>query len=391
MNLFSKCLDRHLISPICGALLFTVLAGCGGRSSDATEEAGSSASMTVTVALPTMGSIDREVVASGSIEAWQEMSLGVELAGVRVSQVLVEPGSRVTAGQPLVLLDRRTLDVQLRQAQASLAQARASLEVARSGASRGESLLVQKLISTSNADDLRAALIKAEAQVSSAEAELESAKLRLGFATLRAPDAGIISSRSVQPGQIAPVGSEMLRLIRRGRLEWRAEVAENDLVRVKPGAVVEVTGPGGVQVQGTIRAVSPALDRATRTALVYADLPEPAGLRAGMFAEGKLRIGAVEAMTLPRESIIYRDGFPYVFLVKEDSRVARRRIEAGPAQGDVVEVRSGIEPNQRVVVRGAGFLGDGDLVKVVSGDPMTPTQAPAGQDAAGAPSGGKTS
>jgi RND family efflux transporter MFP subunit len=355
---------RHWVPAACGVLALLALAGCGGRGAEPAAPGGS-ASLSVTVTTPANRSVDREVVASGSVEAWQEMTLGVELAGVRVSQVLVEVGSRVKAGQPLVLLDRRTLEVQLRQAEASLAQARASLEVARSGASRGESLLAQKLISTSDADDLRAALITAQAQLSSAEAELESARLRLGFATLRAPDAGIISARSIQPGQIAQTGTEMLRLIRRGRLEWRAEVSEGDLVRIKPGAAVQITGPGGEVVPGTIRAVSPSLDSNTRTALVYADLPEPGGLRAGMFAEGRLRTGAADVAVLPRQSIVFRDGFPYVFVVGKDSKVAQRRIEVGPAQADVIEVRSGLQPGDRVVVRGAGFLGDGDIVKVV--------------------------
>lgn len=348
------------------ASLALVVVACGSRGGEPAA-APASASMTVTTASPARRSVSREIVASGSVAAWQEMSLGVELAGVRVSQVLVEVGDTVKAGQPLVLLDRRTLDVQARQAEASRAQARAGLEVARAAATRGDSLLAQKLISTSNYDDLRAALIKAEAQLASAEAELESARLRLGFATLRAPDSGVISSRTVQPGQIAQVGSEMLRLIRRGRLEWRAEVAEGDLAQITEGAVVRVTGPGGEVVEGKIRAVSPGLDSKTRTALVYADLPKPGGLRAGMFAEGRVRTGAGEATVLPRQSVVFRDGFPYVFVLGKDSKVAQRRIVVGAADGDQIEVRSGIAGTDRVVVRGAGFLGDGDLVKVVQG------------------------
>ncbi|MCP5328930.1 MAG: efflux RND transporter periplasmic adaptor subunit [Steroidobacteraceae bacterium] len=337
----------------------------GACSSDPAEVSATPA-MTVTVATPVQRRIDRELVASGSIEAWQEMSLGVELSGVRVSQVLVEVGAEVGAGQPLVLLDRRTLDVQARQARASLAQARAGLEVARAAATRGDSLLAQKLISTSNHDDLRATLIKAEAQLASAEAELEAAQLRLSFATLRAPDRGVISSRSVQPGQIAQVGTEMLRLIRQGRLEWRAEIAESDLAGIQPGAVVQVDGPGGEPVAGTIRTVSPSLDRKTRTAIVYADLPQPGELRAGMFAEGRVRLGEAEAMVVPRQAIVFRDGFPYVFVPGKDSKVVQRRVEVGPAQGEVIEIRSGLSPQDQVVERGAGFLGDGDLVRIVA-------------------------
>jgi RND family efflux transporter MFP subunit len=310
--------------------------------------------------------VEREIVASGSVAAWQEMSLGVELTGIRVATVLVEPGARVAAGQPLLELDRRTLEVQTRQAEANLAQAKASAELAIAQATRGETLLERNLISTNDYEVLRANRAKAEAQRTSAEAERDNARLRLGFATLRAPDAGIVSARNVQPGQIVASGTELLRLIRRGRLEWRAEVAETDLPRIKTGDRVALRGPGGAAVEGRIRAVSPAIDPQTRTALVYADLPEPGALRAGMFAEGRLRVGQAEVTVVPRESVVFRDGFPYVFTVGEGGVVGQRRIDAGASYGDRIEVRSGLALGDRIVVRGAGFLGDGDIVKVVA-------------------------
>jgi RND family efflux transporter MFP subunit len=335
---------RSLVLVLCAASL----AGCsGGKPGAATAPATSS--MTVTVAAPVRQTVAREVVASGSVAAWQEMSLGVELAGLRVSQVLVEVGSRVSAGQPLVLLDRRTLEVQARQAEASLA------------------LLEQKLISTANFDELRANLGKAAAQLAAAEAERDSSVLRLGFATLRAPYAGIVSGRSVQPGQVVSAGAELLRLIRGGRLEWRAEVSESDLPRIQPGAAVQLRGPTGETVEGRIRAVSPAIDPQTRTALIYADLPAPGSLRAGMFAEGRLGVGTADVVVLPRQSVVFRDGYPYVFVIGKESRVAQRRIEVGQSTGAQVEIRSGVAADESVVVRGAGFLGDGDLVKVVAG------------------------
>lgn len=343
-----------------------LLAACGGRPS---KPPAAAASMTVTTTTAVRRVVDREVAASGSVTAWQEMSLGVELAGLRIASVLVEPGARVAAGQPLLELDRRTLDVQARQAEASLAQARASLELASAQATRGESLLASNLISGANFDELRANRAKAVAQVAAAEAERDSARLRLGFATLRAPDAGVISARNAQPGQVVAAGTELLRLIRRGRLEWRAEISDTDLAKVKPGAAVRLRAPDGASVVGSIRAVSPAIDPKTRTALVYADLPDPGTLSAGMFAEGRIAVGKAEVSVVPRESVVFRDGLPYVFVVGEGDRVEQRRIETGSAQGDTLEVRSGLKPAERIAVRGAGFLGDGETVKVVQGAP----------------------
>jgi RND family efflux transporter MFP subunit len=325
------------------------------------------ASMTVTVAEATTRSVEREVIASGSVAAWQEMSLGVELTGLRIAGILVEPGARVAAGQALLELDRRTLDVQARQAEASLAQARASLELAGAQAARGETLLARNLISGADFDELRANRAKAQAGLAAAEAERDAARLRLGFATLRAPDAGIISARNAQPGQIVSAGTELLRLIRGGRLEWRAEVGEIDLPQVKVGSAVALRAPDGTQVAGVVRAVSPAIDPKSRAALVYADLPEPGALRAGMFAEGRLTVGRAQVSLLPRESVVFRDGFPFVFVLGEDDRVVQRRIQTGAAQGEFLEVRSGLSPGERIVVKGAGFLGDRDLVRVVAG------------------------
>jgi len=331
------------------------------------DKAPAASSLTVTLVAAERRQIDREIVASGSVAAWQEMSLGVEVAGLRVANVLVEPGDKVAAGQALLELDRRTLEVQARQAEASLAQARANAELAISQEKRGASLLERNLISANDFEVLRANRSKAEAQVVSAEAERDASKLRLGFATLRAPDAGVISARTVQPGQIVSGGGELLRLIRRGRLEWRAEVSENDLTRIKVGATVDLRGPSGDVVTGVIRAVSPSIDSQTRTALVYADLEKPGALRAGMFAEGRLRVGKAEVTVIPRQSVVFRDGYPYVFVMGEGNKVLQRRIDSGPPQGDSVEVRSGLKDGEKVVARGAGFLSDGDIVKVVDG------------------------
>ena len=340
-----------------------LLAACSRGGADADKPP--SASLTVTAGQPETRRIALEVVASGSVAAWQEMSLGVELSGVRVDRVLVEVGSRVKKGQPLVQLDTRSLAVDARRAEASYAQAAANLQLAGASATRGETLLARQLLSASNFEELSAGRSSAQAQVASAAAERDAARLRLGYATLRAPEAGIVSSRTVQPGQIVSVGVELLRLIRDGRLEWRADLSEADLVRIRPGAKVLVNSPDGTTVLGKVRAISPGLDATSRTALIYADLPEPGGLRAGMFAEGRIELGEVEASVLPRESVVVRDGYSYVFVLGKENRVAQRRIEVSPASGDVVPVRSGLTGGERIVVKGAGFLSDGDVVKVV--------------------------
>ncbi len=348
-------------------LILGLLAACG---SEPPAPVGPTAGLVVTTAMPETREIVRDLVASGSVAAWQEMSLGVELTGIRAAEVLVEVGDEVIAGQTLVRLDQRTLRVQARQAEASLAQANASLELARANAKRAESLVEEGLVSSSELDQLRADLLGAEAQLTTAEANLEAARLNLSFATLSAPDAGVISSRTVQPGQVITTGNELLRMIRNGRLEWRAELAERDLTRVRDGATVVLIAPNGESVTGRVRTVSPAVDPVSRNGLLYADLPNPGPLRAGMFAQGRIFLGEAVARVLPRESVVFRDGFPYVFVLSPLDegggtllKVERRRISTGSQQGDLTEIMTGLNAGERVVQRGAGFLSDGDIVR----------------------------
>ena len=362
---------------VLAALLAVLVGGCGRT---AAPEPAAKPSLVVTTTSPSVQAMEQAIAVSGSVAAWEEMSLGVELTGIRVAEVLVEVGDTVRAGQPLVRLDTRTLEVQARQAEASVAHAKASLELARANATRGESLVKEGLISSSNSDELRATLAGAEAQLATAAADREAARLRLGFATLVAPDAGVISARTIQPGQIVSSGTDLLRLIRRGRLEWRAELTESDLTRVRVGTPVELKSPSGQPILGKVRAVSPAVDPQTRTGMLYADLPVPGDLRAGMFAQGQVLLGATSATVLPRESVVFRDGFPYVFVALHVSdqaqparpgesaafKVEQRRISIGTQRGDFTVVQGGIKPTEQVVVRGAGFLSDGDLVREVT-------------------------
>lgn len=356
------------VARICGVLAVALLSGaCTKQPATGNQP---EPSLTVSTATLQEQELNQALVVSGSVGAWQEMSLGVELSDLRVAEVLVEIGDRVRAGQVLLRLDARTLEVQARQADAGVAQARASMELAAANLARGERLVGEGLISSRDADELRARLTSTQAELITAEADRDAARLRLEFATLRAPDDGIISARSAQPGQVVSSGAELLRMIRRGRLEWRAELTESDLPRVRTGAVVELSGPRGERVSGRVRAVSPAVDPLTRVGVLYADLPQPGTLRAGMFAEGRILLGKVKAQVLPREAIVFRDGIPYVFVARVPSpddgatfTVEQRRISVGLQQGNLSEVREGIAASERVVVRGAGFLSDGDLVR----------------------------
>jgi RND family efflux transporter MFP subunit len=345
------------------ALSVLLLASCGKSP----EKPQAVPSLTVTTGALEQVELNRMIDSAGAVMAWEEMSLGVELAGVRVAEVLVEVGDAVKKGDVLLRLDRRSLQAELRQHQAMLEQAKANQVLAHANAERARAMRERKLMAIGDIDQMIAGERVAEAAVLNADAALASAQLRLDFADLRAPDDGLISSRMVQPGRVVGAGEELLRLIRQGRLEWRAELPEADFAKVSIGALVNVLSDAG-PTSARVRKVSPGLDPVSRTGTVFADIPVPGSLKAGMFAHGQIVLGNTTTAMLPSAAIVERDGYRYAFVLGAKDLVAQRRIEVGQSFAERTEVLSGIVPTDRVVIQGAAFLSDGDRVRVVAAD-----------------------
>lgn len=347
-------------------LVAALLSACGGKDDTPSAEATAETSaLPVSLATAQQQTMARTVLVSGPVSAYEEMQLGVEISGQRVTALPVDVGQWVKKGQVLLQLDHRTLDSELAQADASLRQAQASQELARLNYQRSEKLAAQQLISASSLDELRAARINAEAQTATARASRDAAQLRRDFADLRAPADGRISKRLVQPGQVVSAGTELLRLIRDGRLEWRAELPENQLADVVVGNTVELPYAGQV-VRGRIRAVSPGVDAQTRTGTLYADLPTPEPLKPGIYVEGRIVTGDGQVLTIPTAAIVQRDGHSYVFSVNDKQQATRHRVRTGQAVNGHTAILEGLKAGDRVVVDGAGFLGEGDRVRVVT-------------------------
>jgi len=285
---------------------------------------------------------------------------------MRVTALNVEVGQSVHKGDVLLEIDHRTLDSDLRQMQAAFEEAQAGVVLAKANLGRGQMMAKNQLISASALDELRASELQAEARASTAAAQRDGAQLRRDFASLRAPDDGVISKRMVQPGQVVASGTELLRLIRQGRLEWRPELPEADLAKVVVGETVVLHDATGKVITGRVRAVSPGVDTETRTGVIHADLPSPGALKAGTFVEGRIVTSTSNALMIPAASLVMRDGYAYVFAVDDKGIVSRIRVRTGVSDGDRVEVVDGLQAGQAVVATGAGFLGDGDKVRVVA-------------------------
>lgn len=370
------------LSPIaCSTvLLILALAGCG-KDEDEKKTAPATPALTVTVARPSSASLPLRLGANGNVAAWQEAIIGSESAGLRLLEVRVNVGDVVDKGETLAVFAAETVSADVEQARAALQEAQANAAEAAANAKRGQSLKSSGAMSEQQVSQYLTAERTAQARVAAAKATLAQQNLRLKHTQVLAPDSGIISARSATVGAVVGVGTEMFRLIRQGRLEWRAEVVANDLGRIKPGTRVNVKAANGSEVSGKVRMVAPTIDAQTRTALVYVDLPPSlssnAPLKAGMFAGGEFQLGSSNAMTVPQQAIAVRDGFSYVFRLNPDSRVSQLKVNTGRRLGERIEVVGGLAPDARIVVSGAGFLNDGDLVRNVPAAPAAPAKVAA--------------
>ncbi len=335
--------------------------------------------LTVTAAQPEQTSLPLKISANGNVVAWQEAVIGSESAGLRLTQVLVNVGDSVKAGQVLARFSGDSVQADVAQARASLVEAQATAADAAGNAARARTLQNSGALSTQQINQYTTAEQTAKARVAAAQAVLDAQQLRGNNTQVRAPDDGIISARNATVGAVVGSGTELFRLIRGGRLEWRAEVTSQEVIRIKAGASALVTAASGAQVQGKVRMVAPTVDPLTRNALVYVDLPRNPGVKSGMFAKGEFVLGATTALTLPQQALVLRDGFTYAMRIEPGNKVVQVKLQTGRRLGDAVEIVQGAQAGERYVASGAAFLADGDTVQLVAtAAPGTePNKAPA--------------
>jgi RND family efflux transporter MFP subunit len=341
-----------------------------GKSADQSHSANPSnpskakPALTVTVTTPHSANWSKTLAANGSVAAWQEASVGAEVAGLRLTDVLVNVGDEVKKGQLLARMSDETVQADLTQQRAALAEAEATASEAHDNAERARALDKSGAISAQQVSQLITAEQTAKARAAAARARLRSDSIKLNHTRVVAPDDGIISARSATVGAVSQPGQELFRLIRKGRLEWRAEVTATELASIQPGQSVMLEGANGTKIEGKVRIIAPTVDANTRNALVYVDLPTGSGARAGMFARGEFTLGESDALTLPASAVLRREGFAYVFALETDSRVKLTKVSVGRRAGDDIEIVDGLSKTTKVVASGAGFLSDGDLVRV---------------------------
>ena len=343
--------------------------------------------LSVVVTQPQRSTMPVSTSANGNVAAWQEASIGTEANGLRLAEVLVNVGDVVKRGQVLATFAPESMQVDLLQTRAAVAEAEATLGDAAANAERAKGLRAAGALSEATINQYVTAERTARARLEAQRAAVQARQLKVTQTAVVAPDDGVISARSATVGAVLPAGQELFRMIRQGRLEWRAEVQAAELAQIEPGTRATVTPAGGSAIAGKVRMVAPTVDPQTRLGIVYVELPAPGSARAGMFARGEFELGSSSALTLPASAVQLREGFSYVFKVGADSKVTQAKIGVGRRVGDRIEVTGGLEPDARVVASGGGFLAENDTVRVVDAPPgsLPPGAASAANDKAPKP------
>ena len=337
--------------------------GHGDQKAESAAGGGGASSQTVTVATATTQSLARTVTASGTVSAWEEVPVGAETGGLTATAVLTDEGRYVQQGQVLVQLNDTLLRAQLRQQDAAVASAEANLAQADNALARAQELRERGFLSQAGLDTAVAQQATAQANLNAASAGRAETRARVNQAAIRAPVSGLVISRSVTRGQIVSPGTELFRIVRDGRLELDAQVPETEIALIRSGQSARVSSDDVGQTSGSVRIVTPEVDSQTRLGIARISLASGGGLRPGMFARAEIDVGAQAAVVVPTAAILYRENRAGVFVLADGGVARFQEVTIRSRTNDFTAV-DGLAAGTRVVVEGAGFLGDGDRVTV---------------------------
>jgi RND family efflux transporter MFP subunit len=347
----------------------------------------------VTVARVAPAEFTETVLATGSLVAREEILVGPEVEGLRITEVLADESQRVSKGDVLARLVADTLDAQVAQNDAALARTTAAIAQARSAIVQAEARLAESRNAYERAKPLREAghmteavfdqreqaartadaqlaaaqdgLRVAEADRAQVEAQRRELTWRRGRVEVKAPADGIVSRRMARVGGYAAGAAEpMFRIVAKAEVELDAEVVETRLAAIGIGQKARVQVAGLGEVTGTVRLVSPEVDKSTRLGRVRIFLGDNPGLRVGAFGRANIETATSSGLAVPAAAVLYGPSGPTVQVVR-GNRVETRAIKVGLAAGALVEARDGLADGDLVVARAGTFLRDGDTVRPV--------------------------
>ncbi|WP_179295222.1 efflux RND transporter periplasmic adaptor subunit [Mesorhizobium sp. WSM3868] len=375
---------RHLLlAALLVALAAVAALKAYGRATPepAAQTPAPAATLTVSVEKVVPQTVTSSVSATGTVAAWQEATIGAEESGLRLTEVLVAEGDHVKAGDVVARLDDLLLKAQLAEQKAAVEQAQATLDSALSAAARANKLLASNAVSVETAEDKATAVKTGKAGVDQAQAAAERLQAQLDRTTIRAPFDGIVSSKPAVTGSIVQAGTELMKIVRDGRLEVGVLVPEKVLTAISAGQPANIVDASGRAFSGSVSQVAETVNATTRLGTVYVAVGDGSGLKPGMFARVTIETAASRQLSVAERALVWHAGKPAVFVVGDDGKVTERPVVTGTRQNGRVAIESGLSEGDRVVVAGAGFLNDGNLVRVADDETKAADAASAAEPA----------
>ena len=390
------------VAALLAAVPVTVLA-----ADAATNEAGAAQGQNLPAIVVTAAGtrpIRDRVIASGTVQAVEEVYVAPLVDGLSIRALEADVGDRIEEGGTLatlnddaLLLQKSQLEAGLAKARAGLAQIRAQLTEAKATADeavrardRAQRLVksgsqsqaaVEQAVSAAEAalarvNSAEQAIGVSEADITLAEAQIADIDLKLARTAVKSPVAGVVSARSAKIGAIAAgAATPLFTVIRDGAIELKADVAEDDVLKLSPGQKATVSLAGGAAtLTGEIRLVEPTLDPQSRLGRVYIRFTEPEKARAGMFASAEITVQEKDGLVLPLSAVTTARGETMVRKV-ENGIVKLVPVRTGIQDGQVIEIVEGLAAGDEVVAKAGAYVRDGDRINPVHAE----EQAAAGQ------------
>lgn len=330
-----------------------LLAGCGSKEEPATTVVSAVPQKTIQVVVveAQSTSVPIRVEVTGQVAPIFQATLSSRIQGT-IDKLLVREGSRVSKGQLLIQLDSRDL-------QADLARAHAEVENAKAHLDRMNQLYAQDAVSKQEMENATRAYRVAEANRRAVEAQLS-------YTMVRAPFEGVITEKKVEAGELASPGQPLLKMEDPLHLRLEATVAEGDLKSVSRGDKIPVAidALGGQTLTGLVSQILPAGDPQTHTFMVKVDLPKIPGLKTGMFGRFQLDKGLTQTILVPSAAVVERGELSSLYVVGLDQTTRLRWVKLGRRFEQQVEILSGLNIGERVLVDGSRGV-DGAAVQIV--------------------------
>ena len=339
-----------------------MLGGCGSKEEPVTPVVSAASQTAIQAAVVEIApaQVPVRVEVTGQVTPIYQAVLSSRIQGT-IDTLLVREGTRVTKGQTLLQPDNRDV-------QAALARAKAEEENARTQLARMNALLKDEAVSKQEVENASRAF-------KVAEANRKAVLAQLSYTVVKAPFDGVITEKKVEAGELASPGQPLLKMEDPLQLRLEATVAEGDLKAIAQGGRIPVfiDALEAQALNGVVSQILPAGDPQTHTFIVKVDLPKTPGLKSGMFGRFQLDKGTTHTILIPASAVVERGELTSVYVVGAD-RIARLRwIKAGRRFEQQLEILSGVNPGERVLLDGSRGV-DGATVQI--SNPVATPAAP---------------